>query len=299
MSEQVRPAEAPQKGPWQFTLKQLFIVTTLWAGGCAVAAQFGAGVLVGVLVLSAVVAGLVYGRTRPLMILLVGCGLFSGLVLALFPRVRMAETVGRFPQCTSNLHNIGVALEAYRQEYGCFPPAYVTDDAGRPMHSWRVLILPQMGEPLIYESYNFDEPWDSPNNRKWAEFIPTFYRCPSDDDPTSATNYVVVVGPDTAWPGRESTTDEDFSDGAENTLLLVEVADSGICWTEPRDLHVTQMPLRINPRAGQGISSRHAGGVNVLYADGAVNFLPDGLSSKTLRAMLTRDGAEKVDSSEY
>jgi Protein of unknown function (DUF1559) len=30
----------------------------------------------------------------------------------------------------------------YHDTYGRFPPAYIADHDGRPMHSWRVLILP-------------------------------------------------------------------------------------------------------------------------------------------------------------
>jgi ABC-type antimicrobial peptide transport system permease subunit len=33
------------------------------------------------------------------------------------------------------------------------------------MHSWRVLILPFLEADLVYRQYNFDEPWDGPNNR--------------------------------------------------------------------------------------------------------------------------------------
>ena len=62
MSEQVHPTEVQPKGPWQVTPKQLLIVATLWAGGYAVAAQFGVDALGVVSLLSAVVAGLVYGR---------------------------------------------------------------------------------------------------------------------------------------------------------------------------------------------------------------------------------------------
>jgi prepilin-type processing-associated H-X9-DG protein len=108
------------------------------------------------------------------------------------------------------------------------------------------------------------------------------------------TNYVVVVGPETAWPGSEPTKLADFADGSSNTILVVEVKNSGIHWMEPRDLHVVQMAPGVNPKAGQGVSSNHPSGANVARADGSVGFLPEDTSADVLRAMLTIDGGEKV-----
>src|SRR5437762_9103935 len=52
---------------------------------------------------------------------------------------------GRFrPPCKSNLRNIGIALYAYHEDYGCFPPAFSVNADGRPMHSWRALLVPYL-----------------------------------------------------------------------------------------------------------------------------------------------------------
>jgi hypothetical protein len=66
-------------------------------------------------------------------------------------------------QCSNNLKPIGLALQIYHDQYGSFPPANIVDKDGRPMHSWRVLILPNIEQQKLYEAYNFDEPWDGPN----------------------------------------------------------------------------------------------------------------------------------------
>jgi len=44
------------------------------------------------------------------------------------------------------------------------------------MHSWRVLILPYMGEEeqQLYSRYNLNEPWNSPENHKLAALRPRF-----------------------------------------------------------------------------------------------------------------------------
>jgi hypothetical protein len=195
-------------------------------------------------------------------------------------------------QCKNNLKQIGLALHNYHDKFGCFPPAFVADENGRPLHSWRVLILPFLDQSPLYNKYRFDEPWDGPNNSKLADTILPVYNCPSDDHSGTSsfsmtTNYVAIVGGETAWPESGATAFRDIRDGTSNTLLVVEVANSGIHWIEPRDLHVVQMAPSINAKSGQGISSRHTGGAHGLIADGSVRYIRDILSAKDLRAWLT------------
>lgn len=57
------------------------------------------------------------------------------------------------------------------------------------------------------------------------------------------------------------------------------------------------MAPSINPRAGQGISSSHPGGVILTFADGHQEFIPNTLPPETLRALLTIDGGEQIDHS--
>jgi hypothetical protein len=113
------------------------------------------------------------------------------------------------------------------------------------------------------------------------------------------TSYVAVLGPETVWKGDACVTLDDITDGAETTLMVVEVANSGINWMEPRDLHVLQMAPTINPKAGQGISSRHRGGVNAATADDSVRFISDRMPANTLRALLTISGGEKISSDDF
>ena len=223
----------------------------------------------------------------------VGAG---ALMLGLVWPATGSRPVARRAQCRNNLKQIALALHNYHDTYRCLPPAYIADEKGRPMHSWRVLILPFLEQEALYRKYRFDEPWDGPNNRKLASTVLDVFNCPSQsDDPSTMTSYVVILGPSTAWPGDKSTRWRDFADGTSNTLLVVEVKGSGIHWMEPRDLHVVQMSPRVNPPAGQGISSAHPGGANVAWADGSVQFLPESMRRGDLKALLTIAGEELVD----
>jgi hypothetical protein len=208
------------------------------------------------------------------------------------------RTASQRSQCKNNMKQIGLALHNYADMYGSFPPAYIADENGRPMHSWRVLILLFLDEAPLYSQYRFDEPWDGPNNSKLASTILAVFNCPSDDhggtgNTSTMTNYVAIVGPETAWPDGGAATIHDISDGTSSTLQVVEVANSGIHWMEPRDLHVVQMAPTVNAKAGQGISSRHTGGAHGLIADGAVRFVPERVSVDDLRAWLTAHAGDK------
>jgi len=221
----------------------------------------------------------------------VACLIVGGLV---FPALAPPKPHGRRPQCGNRLRQIGYALASYHATYGCYPPAYVADANGKPMHSWRVLLLPFVEEQQLYKEYDFAEPWDGPNNRRLHDRIVSLYVCPSDPGWKSGrTGYVAVVGGTTMWPGAEAVTRQQCPDGLSNTVLLVEVKNSGIHWMEPRDLDLTTMPLKVNGNGG--ISSGHDMGANVLYADSRVGFVPDTASPRELRALLTRNGSEKVD----
>ena len=77
----------------------------------------------------------------------------------------------------TNLKEIQLALLNYESAKGSLPPAYIADATAKPMHSWRVLILPYLGEMALYNKYNFNEPWNGPNNSKLAAQVPDVFRC--------------------------------------------------------------------------------------------------------------------------
>lgn len=220
--------------------------------------------------------------------------------LALFlPAYRDVRPAARRTQCLNNLHNIGIALASYASKYGSLPPAYLTDAHGRPTHSWRALILPYLDRGDLTQVYRFDEPWNGPNNSKLHGIDVDVFRCPADGGKKTNTSYVAVVGDSTLWPGAGCMKYEDATDGLGTTLLVVEIADSGIHWMEPRDLELASMPHTINDPAKKGISSRHPGIVAVAFADGRVKVLNAAIPWPTLEALLTARGKEIIPDSSY
>ena len=188
-------------------------------------------------------------------------------------------------------------MHNYNQAYGCFPPAYIPDKNGRPMHSWRVLLLPYMEHKALYDLYRFNEPWDSPNNRRIADTAMRIYQCPSGShakDPF-ATDYMMVVGPHTISDGPHSRKVKEITDGLHDTIMVVEVADSGVRWAEPKDLQFDQIDFKGDGSRWQGIGgSYHPGGFNAAFCDGSVRFLSNSINPQLIRAMLTIDGGEQI-----
>jgi hypothetical protein len=226
---------------------------------------------------------------------------FIGLVIVGHLLLSGFEDLPRTPSlrgmCSNNLKQIAIALHNYHNTYGSFPPAYVADNNGRPMYSWRVLILPFIEEQALYDQYRFDEPWDGPHNRTLADSMPSVYRCPSEprtNPPSTMTSYLAVVGPETVWPGGKARSIRDVKDGTSQTLLIVESHGSGIHWMEPRDLHTGQIAREINPAHGQGICSCHPDCAGVAFVDASVRFLEAGkkMSRSDLGALLTIAGGE-------
>jgi prepilin-type processing-associated H-X9-DG protein len=164
------------------------------------------------------------------------------------------------------------------------------------MHSWRVLVLPWLGQKAIYDRYRFDEPWDGPNNRKLHDLIVPCYVCPSRSGQGRAPAYVAVIGPRTAWPGATGRRLEDVRDETAATILMVEVKAPSRHWMDPRDLAFDRMSQVINgPAPSAGLASGHPGGAQVLFVDGSVRFLKNGLAPGRLRALLTVDGGEILE----
>ncbi len=215
--------------------------------------------------------------------------------------------------CRNNLKAIGLALHNYHQQYGQFPPQHVADAEGRPMHSWRVLILPYLGEPKasnVYSQYRFDEPWNGPNNRKLAIEAVENFRCwttnAAEPDAPLTTHYVAVTGPGTAWPGPTGSRVEDISDGCNNTVLLVEIAASDIHWMEPRDVTLEEALSGHNGKCAVPSSHHYMERTyfffatyplkgNVLTADGSCHCLEDQPSRNDLTALLSIDGGESIN----
>src|ERR1700694_3210717 len=73
-------------------------------------------------------------------------------------------------------------MHAIHDTEGRFPPAVVYGKDGKPLLSWRVLILPHMNQDELYKQFKLDEPWDSANNLPLLAKMPPDYAPPPGKD---------------------------------------------------------------------------------------------------------------------
>ncbi|MEZ6089113.1 MAG: DUF1559 domain-containing protein [Pirellulaceae bacterium] len=201
--------------------------------------------------------------------------------------------------CRNNARQIAAALNAYADDYGTYPTPTVTDSAGQPMYSWRVLLLPYLGQERLYEQFNLNEPWNSPQNLQLMYNRPSEYGSPAaGGNAWSEPNYMLITGPGTLFPSSGPRKPNDVLDRPEQTLLVVEVArpmgSNELAWTQPGDLDVTAMVPAINGKDGVEIGGNHEGGATAATCDGRDHFLPTSLSPGEIRALITPAGGEPL-----
>jgi prepilin-type processing-associated H-X9-DG protein len=202
------------------------------------------------------------------------------------------EAAGR-NQCTNNEKQIVLALHNYHQKHGSFPPAYSTGKDGKPLLSWRVLILPFLDQQALYDQFHLDEAWDSPHNRTLISKMPATYRCPAEVAALAVlgkTRYLAPRGDSGIMHDGKGVSLRDITDGTSSTIITIDAGDEhAVEWTRPED-------WQFDPEPGiESIFRSHApGGINAAFADGAVRFIRATIAPVVLRAMLSRNGGEAI-----
>ena len=107
-------------------------------------------------------------------------------------------------QCTNNEKQIMLAMHNYHDVNGSFPPAFSRGKDGKPLLSWRVLLLPFLDQKALYDQFHLDEAWDSPHNRALVSKMPEVFHCPAEKAALAAegkTRYLGARGAGTVLRG--------------------------------------------------------------------------------------------------
>jgi hypothetical protein len=228
-----------------------------------------------------------YGRWLGL---LAGCVVAVAVIALISLGIREHRKARHLGDCRNHLRRIGAALHAYHDVYSSFPPAYVKGPDGARWNSWRVLLLPFLGQEELYRQYKLGEPWNSPHNRALGQKTPDVYSCAmAGGTDRGITTYLGVVGRATAWPDQYCSKVDDFRDGMSTTIQLVECATSDVVWTEPRDL-THQEAMKFDQLASERIpASAHQSGEAflALMGDGTVRSLNIRISRDMFRSLLS------------
>jgi len=212
----------------------------------------------------------------------------------LTPPVRSARQAAQRNTRINQFKQIALAMLNYESANGTFPPRSTFSDDGKPLLSWRVHILPYLGQGELYKQFHLDEPWDSEHNKQLIPLMPATY---ADPDPAlrkrnvaGRTTYVVPTGPGSVFAGPAGISCKEITDGTSNTILLVEIwSMAGPFWTRPKDWLMATNPWeRLQRRDDRDW-------MTAAFCDGHVRIIPTSTSGEKLRALITIAGGEVIE----
>jgi hypothetical protein len=166
--------------------------------------------------------------------------------------------------------------------------------------------LPYLGQEELYQKIRLEEPWDSEPNQQFHEAAIPFYQCPSAKLKAGETNYAVVVGPETAFPGAEGRKLKSIGPFYTNAILVVE-SSTAENWMSAETAIDVQTAYRFglnnayaasaSPSANskRSMASPHRGGMNAALSSGCSQFFSNTFSQEDLKKKLngTLDPAEE------
>jgi hypothetical protein len=189
-----------------------------------------------------------------------------------------------------NLKRIGIAFHSFHDANLSLPIDLVTSE-GKPLLSWRVVILPYLGEEELYKQFKLNEPWDSIHNRELIPRIPRVYAPFRVKAKDGETFYQVFTGKDAVFAPGKLRRIPTIADGSSNTGLVFEAGDP-VIWTKPSDLPFDEnKPL---PKLG----GMFGGECNVVMCDGWVARIKNGANEKQLKLIIMPDDGQPYNPDE-
>jgi hypothetical protein len=189
---------------------------------------------------------------------------------------------------TNNLKQLAQAAINFADGANGDMPRNICDKKGKKLLSWRVQLLPYIGEKTLYKQFKLDEPWDSENNLKLVERMPKVLASPRVFvKRTGFTVYQGFAGPGSVFePGQALKFPASIPDGTSNTILFAE-SSIAVPWTKPADIPFD--PNKDVPDFGKAYGAKPL----VALCDGSVRFVDTTtISATTLKAAITRAGGE-------
>ncbi len=187
----------------------------------------------------------------------------------------------------------------------------------------KLLLCPSAPSVAARQAANVNAPSDyqtwwafpSPNPFLTSPTASPYFTRGMPSDPLTPGVMAINGGREGAAVGRRLT---DVTDGTSNTLLLVECAGRpqvyrkrnltsitvGAAWSAHRSMLAFQGvdpvtfakpgPCAVNCTNQSDLYSFHSGGANVLFADGSVHFLSEGIPLHVLASLYTRASGEII-----
>ena len=172
---------------------------------------------------------------------------YGVLIGMLLPAVQQVREAARRTQTLNNLRQLALAAHNFESVNQRFPAAFSVDEDGTPLLSWRVHLLPYIEQQELYEQFNLDEPWDSPNNIKLLDQMPDLFKSLSVSIPDGHTMLLAPVTEasifsQTPENGRLGAGVGEITDGMFNTMMILQGgAKNAVPWTSPQDLNTKDL----------------------------------------------------------
>ena len=160
------------------------------------------------------------------------------------------------------------------------------DADGQSKLSWRVHLLPLLGEAELHARFKLDEDWDSEHNLELLEEIPEIFQSV---EGSSQSSFLGFGGGGMSMASGTLHKTDDLKDDADLTIMLMDVGDRlAVPWTQPIDLP----SLDVEKLAE--IADDTSGKIQVITVSGKKRTLRKRLSLEQLQAMLSIAGGEEV-----
>ena len=160
------------------------------------------------------------------------------------------------------------------------------DADGQSKLSWRVHLLPLLGEAELHAKFKLDEDWDSEHNLELLEEIPEIFQSV---EGSSQSSFLGFGGEGMSMASGMLHKTDDLKDDADLTIMLMDVGDRlAVPWTQPIDL----LSLEVEKLAE--IADDTSGKIQVITVSGKKRTLQKRLSLEQLQAMLSIAGGEEV-----
>jgi len=129
------------------------------------------------------------------------------------------------------LSELTVAYYAQNERF----PADILDAEGNPLLSWRVALLPMMGQEDFYNRFKLDEPWDSETNLELLDTMPMIFHPIVPEVPLPKTVVRFFDSPGTPFSNRDLKI-EDLESPHTTLMFIIVSPEHAVEWTKPESL---------------------------------------------------------------